>query len=66
MDRRVFLGALAGGLFAARLAAEAQQVGKVYRIGVINEVVPPSPVGQGAFYDRMRDLGWVYGRDIVT
>jgi len=25
MDRRVFIGTLAGGLLAARLAAEAQQ-----------------------------------------
>ena len=29
MDRRAFIGALAGGLLAAPLAAEAQQAGKV-------------------------------------
>src|ERR1700730_7762685 len=34
MDRRVFLGSLAG-LIAAPLAAEAQQAAKVYRIGVL-------------------------------
>ena len=33
MDRREFLGALAGGLVAAQ-AAEAQQPGKVYHIGM--------------------------------
>ena len=34
MDRRAFLGTLAGGLLAAPLAAEAQQA-RVYRVGVI-------------------------------
>jgi putative tryptophan/tyrosine transport system substrate-binding protein len=34
MDRRVFLGTLAGGLLASPLAAEAQQA-RVYRVGVI-------------------------------
>ena len=34
MDRRMFLGTLAGGLLAAPLAAEAQQP-RVYRVGVI-------------------------------
>ena len=33
MNRRVFLSAVTGGLLAAPLAAEAQQPGKVYRIG---------------------------------
>ena len=35
MDRRAFLGSLAGGLLAAPLAAEAQQAGKVSRIGIL-------------------------------
>ena len=34
MDRRAFIGTLAGGLLAAPLAAEAQQV-RIYRVGVI-------------------------------
>jgi len=33
VDRRAFISTLAGGLLAAPLAAEAQQPGKVYRIG---------------------------------
>jgi hypothetical protein len=33
MDRRMFLGIWASGLLAAPLAAEAQQAGKVPRIG---------------------------------
>jgi hypothetical protein len=35
MDRRTFMGSVAGGLLAAPLAARAQQVGKVYRIGIL-------------------------------
>jgi putative tryptophan/tyrosine transport system substrate-binding protein len=66
MDRRAFTGTLAGCLFAAPIAAEAQQPGKVYRIGSITDVVTPTPVGQGPFYDRMRELGWVYGRDYLV
>ena len=34
MDRRIFLTTVAG-LLAAPLAAEAQQAGKVHRVGVI-------------------------------
>ena len=37
ITRRAFLGTLAGGLVAAPLAAEGQQVGKVYRVGILGE-----------------------------
>ncbi len=40
--RRAFIGALAGGLLAAPLAAEAQPAGKVWRVGLIF-------VGSGGF-----------------
>jgi hypothetical protein len=36
INRRAFLGAIAGGLLAAPLAAEAEQAGKVYRIGLLS------------------------------
>jgi hypothetical protein len=60
MDRRTFLGTLAGGLLAAPLAAEAQPAGKVYRIGVVAAGVNPrsAPFFQ-AFEQRLRELGWV-------
>jgi hypothetical protein len=35
VDRRAFLGAVTLGLLAAPLAAEAEQAGKVFRIGVL-------------------------------
>jgi hypothetical protein len=36
MDRREFIGILAGGLLAAPLAAEAQQAAKIARIGYLS------------------------------
>ena len=35
MPRRAFLAIVAGGLLAAPLAAEAQQPGKVFRVGFL-------------------------------
>src|SRR5215469_10250956 len=65
MKRRAFLGALAGGLLAAPLAAEAQQPRRVYRIALLYAGLPPIG-GQSPFEERMRELGWVKGRDFVT
>ena len=43
MNRRAFIGTLSGSLLAAPLAAEAQQVGKVYRFGILtNKASDPS------------------------
>jgi ABC-type uncharacterized transport system substrate-binding protein len=66
VDRRAFIGTIAGGLLAAPLAATAQQAGKVYRIGSFLSVMPPTPPGQGLWYDRMRELGWTYGQHYVV
>ena len=40
VDRRAFLGIVAGSLLAAPLVAEAQQAGKVYRIGLLDYSAP--------------------------
>jgi putative tryptophan/tyrosine transport system substrate-binding protein len=66
MDRRTFLGTLAGGLLAAPLAAEAQQAGKVWRMGSFSSVAPTTPQGEGPFYERMRELGWIHGQNFVV
>ena len=56
MDRRTFLAGTGAVLLAAPLAVEAQQAGKVYRIGVLaNE---PSPMWE-AFRQRLKELGYV-------
>jgi hypothetical protein len=50
----------------APLAAEAQQVGKVYRMASLSEEPSTTAPGQGPLYERLRELGWVYGQNIVT
>jgi putative ABC transport system substrate-binding protein len=66
MDRRTFIGAIAGGLLAAPLAASAQQAGKVYRIGIL-ETIPASQNAAklDALRKGLRDLGYVEGRNLI-
>jgi ABC-type uncharacterized transport system substrate-binding protein len=61
MRRRAFLAVM-----AAPLVAEAQQAGKVYRIGVLS-LWPPSTYARqlDAFRAGMREVGYVEGRDYV-
>jgi putative ABC transport system substrate-binding protein len=57
---------LALGLLATPLAAEAQQVGKVYRIGLLGST---SPKSHGAFVDAfregLRERGYVEGKNVI-
>jgi hypothetical protein len=64
VDRRRFLLTSVAGVLVAPLTGEAQQA-KVYRIGQITPEMPTRPLGQGPFWDRMRELGWVYGQNVV-
>ncbi|MBI1999736.1 MAG: ABC transporter substrate-binding protein [candidate division NC10 bacterium] len=66
MDRRTFIGRVAGGLLAAPLAARAQQVGKGYRIGIL-ETIPAArnAANLDALRKGLRDLGYVEGRNLV-
>ena len=59
IDRRAFLGTLA--VFAAPLAAQAQQVGKTYRVGIIGDV----PARIAALRGGLRALGWIEGQNIA-
>ena len=52
MDRRRFIGAVAGGLLAAPLAAEAQQAAKVARIGYLAHNLAANPHLREAFRPR--------------
>ena len=65
MDRRAFTSTLAGALLVAPLAAEGQQAGKVYRIGMLET---RSAVLNAANIDAFRrgllDLGYKDGRNI--
>ena len=74
MERRAFIGTLAGGILTEPLAAKAQQPGKVYRIGVLAyspstaDSVGPEPKNLyvGALLRGLRELGYVYGKHYVT
>ena len=66
IERRAFLGSLAGGLFAVPLAVEAQQqVGKLSRIGVLMNLYSPDAHPPQALRQRLRDLGYVEGQNLV-
>jgi len=66
VDRRTFIGTLAGGLVAAPLAAEAQQTGQVYRIGFLGTATPSlMSVWLTAFREGLRERGYVEGKNIA-
>jgi ABC-type uncharacterized transport system substrate-binding protein len=70
MDRRAFIGTLAGGLLTAPLAAEAQPAGKVYRIGLLIPAPGPAPgvmppIVVPAFLAGMRERGWLENQRFV-
>jgi len=66
IDRRAFLGTLAGSLLAAPLAAEAQRAGKVYRVGVLSTGGPEQENFIWAdLRGQLRERGWVEGQNLV-
>ena len=67
MDRRRFLLTSVAGAFAAALAAEAQQPGKVYRVGILtNKPSDPAEVRLWlAFRSGLRERGWIEGQNIL-
>jgi putative tryptophan/tyrosine transport system substrate-binding protein len=68
LDRRTFIGVVAGRLLAAPLAAEAQQASKVSRIGILGNVPLTDPEGAnlwGAFVQGLRELGYVEDQNIT-
>jgi putative ABC transport system substrate-binding protein len=69
MDRRMFLGTLAGGLLTAPLGAEAQHAAKVWRIGMLwfGSALedPPVRVRFDAFQQGLREQRYVEGRNVA-
>jgi len=62
MDRRGFLAGCVA-LLAAPLGAEAQQAGRVARVGYFSPAVPPNPVDT-AFEQSLQRLGWLKDQNI--
>ncbi len=66
MDRRTFVGALACAVLTLPAAVEAQQAGKVPRIGFLQQnSVETSPHLIAAFRQELGERGWVEGRNVV-
>jgi putative ABC transport system substrate-binding protein len=67
MDRRRFLLASLAGALGAPLAAEAQQPGKTYRVGILtNKAADPAEARLWqAFRSGLRERGWIEGENIL-
>jgi putative ABC transport system substrate-binding protein len=66
VDRRAFLGTVAGSLLAAPLASEAQRGTKVWRIGVLETTsAGANATNLAAFRQALSELGYAEGRNIV-
>ncbi len=67
MDRRTFLAGTGTVLLGAPFAAEAQQVGKVWRIGLLDygSSDPARLAWWRAFQDQLRELGYADGQNVV-
>src|SRR5215471_2786465 len=66
LGRRQVMAAIAGGLLATPLAAEAQEVGKIHQIGHVSLMSPDgmAPYAQ-EFEKALGQLGYVKGRNYV-
>src|SRR5262252_10093766 len=65
MDRRTFLGTISVAALAAPLAAEAQQAGRVYRIGMLEtRSAALNAANVDAFRQGMRELGYNEGHNL--
>ena len=67
MNRRAFVTGL-GAVLATPLVAGAQQAGKVPRIGLLspgNSVREATNPRMQAFYQGLRDLGWIEGQNVA-
>ena len=73
MNRRAFVTGL-GAVLAAPVGAQAQQAGKVYRLGYLTPAFPtsgedpqsnrpPEPY-RAAFREQLRQYGWIAGRNL--
>ena len=65
MDRRIFIGAVAGSFLATSLAAELQQAGKIYRIGYLHPATSQDPGGAfSALKQALAGLGYSVDRNV--
>jgi putative ABC transport system substrate-binding protein len=69
MDRRAFVSGITVGLLAAPLAAEAQQAGKVYRVGILSPGGVPDPsvaTAPNLVPRHLRELGYRESENLIV
>jgi putative ABC transport system substrate-binding protein len=70
MHRRVFLALLGAGTCAVPLAARAQQLGRVYRLGILSPTARPAPSEQNTAVTlipkALREMGYVEGQNLAV
>ncbi len=54
------------GVLVAPFAVEAQQAGRVYRLGTFDLTKSPSMEANAPFMQALRELGWVEGQNLVV
>jgi len=64
MDRRTFIGTLAGSLLVAPLDAGAQPARKVYRLGILVNTREVLRTSWDEFFRELRDRGYVEGQNL--
>src|SRR5262245_4322610 len=66
MTKHIFALSLGAMLFALCFSAEAQQTGKVARIGFLDNSTAAGSAGLlEVFWQEMRKLGWIEGKNIT-
>jgi putative ABC transport system substrate-binding protein len=65
MKRREFITLLGGAAAAWPLVAGAQQVGKIYRIGILNAGGPILSTNWKMFTDVLQESGWIEGKNLI-
>jgi putative ABC transport system substrate-binding protein len=65
MDRRAFIGTLAGVVLVAPFAVEAQTPGRVIKVGILSTVNPRTTTFTEVMIQRLRELGYVEGQNLV-
>jgi hypothetical protein len=63
IDRRSFLTITGVGILATPLAGEAQQAGKVWRIGYLSNSTSET-AADAVFFEALRSLGYADGSSI--
>jgi putative ABC transport system substrate-binding protein len=63
MDRRAFSTLVGWSILVAPLGVQAQQAGRMYRIGVLSSTAPSA--NSSTVRERLRELGWTEGRNLT-